>query len=350
RVIARLDRPPDWTRRDNTYKTAPPDNLADFGDFVYAVVNRYKGKIQHYQIWNEPNIWPEWGDRPTDPDGYAELLKVAYQRAKAADPNALILSAPLAQTLETGPRNLNELDYLEAMYRAGARDYFDIIMANAYGFDRPPPDPPHPQVLNFNRVQLLREAMVKNGDGSKGVWLNEFGWNAAPADFPPEKLFWRRVEETQQAAYTAEAISMARTWGWLGVINIWYFRQVGDILPNQADYYFRVVDTDFTPRLVYYRLQELAQSFHWAGPDLHQETSPALSLTGNWQFRINPLASGNGAAASSSPGDEAIFSFVGTGVSLQHNGGRGRLYVELDGRGAGLKQRDDGGSFVELGP
>jgi len=45
------------------------DNLADFGNFVAAVAGRYCGKVRYYQIWNEPNIYPEWGNRDADPAG-----------------------------------------------------------------------------------------------------------------------------------------------------------------------------------------------------------------------------------------------------------------------------------------
>ena len=78
RIVARLDRPPDWTRQDNTYKERPPDNLQDYGDYVYAFVKRYEGRVDYIQIWNEPNIFPEWGNRPVDPAQYVELLKIAY--------------------------------------------------------------------------------------------------------------------------------------------------------------------------------------------------------------------------------------------------------------------------------
>ncbi|MHB9034785.1 MAG: hypothetical protein ACYC6L_17280, partial [Anaerolineae bacterium] len=95
-IIARLDRPPAWSRAVGSaegWTMAPPDNYADFGDYVYAVVSRFKGRIRYYQIWNEPNIYPEWGDQPADPAAYVRLLQVAYQRAKEADPNCVIISA-----------------------------------------------------------------------------------------------------------------------------------------------------------------------------------------------------------------------------------------------------------------
>ncbi|MFH1486795.1 MAG: hypothetical protein ABIH46_12055, partial [Chloroflexota bacterium] len=338
RIIARLDRPPDWTREDNRYKTAPPDDFEDYGRFVAAVVSRYKGRIQHYQIWNEPNIWPEWGDRAVDPEGYVELLRVAYEAAKAADPNALVLSAPLAQTLEKTTRNLSELDYLDAMYRAGARDYFDILFANGYGFEFPPTDPPDPDVLNFQRVRLLRDVMVRHGDENKPVWLNEFGWNASPPDFPKDKLIWRRVTEEQQASYIAEGIRLARSWGWVGVVNVWYFRQVGDIPADRSDYYFRVVDTDFTPRLVYHKLKEIGDSLKVASIGLHEETNPAVKARGNWLPLLKGDASGGGVFASSNPGDTMTLAFQGTEVNLAYFGDEnsGRLTMRVDGQSYNL--------------
>ncbi|MBI2303185.1 MAG: cellulase family glycosylhydrolase [Chloroflexi bacterium] len=333
RLIVRLDRPPNWSRKDNQYPTAPPDNFKDYGDFVAAVVSRYRGRVEYYQIWNEPNIWPEWGARGVRPEEYVALLKVAYQRAKEANPNAVILSAPLAQTLEKSPRDLNEIDYLGAMYQAGARPYFDILLANGYGFDRPPQDPPDPAVLNFSRVMLLREVMVRNGDATKAVWLNEFGWNASPPTFPPEKLFWRRVTEEEQARYTYQGIQMARSWGWVGVVNIWYFRQVGDITADSSDYYFRLVDTDFTPRFAYYRIAELAQQLRVAPPGLQQETSPAAKKDGLWALQLVKGASGGTVLVSASPGDSLTFTFYGTEVALLYQGDAdaGMLEVTVDG-------------------
>ncbi|MDI7277576.1 MAG: cellulase family glycosylhydrolase, partial [Anaerolineae bacterium] len=166
-LIVRLDHPPAWTRADGIARGyfAPPDRVEDLGDFVAAVVGRYRGRVRYYQIWNEPNIYPEWGEQPVDARGYTRLLQEAYRRAKEADPDCVILSAGLAQTTEMGPRNLSDLVYLQQMYDAGARDYFDILGVQAYGIWTGPTD--HrvsPDRTNFARVQLTRAIMVKNGD------------------------------------------------------------------------------------------------------------------------------------------------------------------------------------------
>jgi hypothetical protein len=207
-------------------------------------------------LWNEPNLAAEWvPGKAVDPAGYAGMLKAVYPAVKSAHPGAVVLSAPLATTLE-GPEtrgNMNEIDYWNKLYDAGVKGNFDIASANAYGLDQPPEAPPDPKVLNFRRVELLREIIVKNGDASKPIWFDEYGWNASPESLPPEeKNLWRHVTLQQQADWTVAGIKYARkNWRWAGVISIWYFRQVGDIPPNKAEYYFQMVDPDFVVQPVY---------------------------------------------------------------------------------------------------
>ncbi|MCD6521131.1 MAG: hypothetical protein J7M05_14540, partial [Anaerolineae bacterium] len=357
-IVARLDRPPDWTRQDNTYKQRPPDDFADYGDFVYAFVKHYQGRIHYIQIWNEPNIFPEWGNQPVNPAQYVELLKVAYRRAKEADPNVYVLSAPLAYTLgqphpEPGKWiSMSDLQFLEEMYKAGAKDYFDILSANAFGMDRPPEDPPDPAVLNFQRVVLQRRIMERYGDREKAIWFNEYGWNAAPASFPPEKLIWGRVSEQQQAEYTVRGIELARRqWPWAGVFMIWYFRQVGNIPPERADYYFRMVDPAFVPRPLYFAVQDATRRLGVAQPGLHQETSPAVKRYGRWWNAIDRHALGRGYFWSDVPGASLTLTFDGVGVDLITRKGprAGRLLVSLDGRSVpGLPTNAQGQSYIDL--
>ncbi len=260
KLIVRVDRSPAWARPSNPRPEAPPGRFADFADFLATLAQRYKGRLFHYQVWNEPNLAQEWGSSP-EPQQYVELLRLSYTRLKEVDPEIRVLAAPLAITLERSPRALVELDFLQQMYDAGAQSFFDIMSANAYGLEYPPTAPPDPGVLNFRRVELLREVMERNGDGQKAVWFNEYGWNASPPDMDPAKLIWRRVTEKQQAEWTVEGIAFGRKhWPWAGVFCIWYFRQVGDIPPSSSEYYFRMVDPEFTPRLVYRAVQKASRT------------------------------------------------------------------------------------------
>jgi polysaccharide biosynthesis protein PslG len=357
-IIARIDRPPDWSRKDNTLKERPPDNLADYGDFIYEFVSHYRGRVRYIQVWNEPNIYPEWGDRPVDPAAYVDMLRIAYLRAKEADPNIVVLSAPLAITLgEPHPtpgkwRSMSDLQFLEEVYRAGAKDYFDILSANAFGMDAAPEAAPSPTVLNLRRVELQRAIMEKYGDGSKAVWFNEYGWNAAPVSMPTSALTWKRVDEDLQAEYTVRGVDWARkNWPWAGVFCMWYFRQVGQYTPDDAAYYFRVVDVDFTPRSLYYAVKDANARTEPPGPGAYEETNQAVVADESWTQVGAPRVGGGSYLESDVAGAAISFPFRGNALDLNTHVSPtgGRLLVTLDGHSApGLPKDASGRSFVDL--
>jgi polysaccharide biosynthesis protein PslG len=222
-VIARLGLVPAWARPDpreqeTTFNYIDPDHYDDFGDFVYAFVDRYKDRVDHIIIWNEPNLSFEWGLRPVDARAYVALLKVAYRRAKEADPNIVVLAGALAPTLEPAgsPAGLNDLIYLQQMYDAGAKDYFDALAAHAYGIRAPIDEAPNPSRVNFRRIELLRDIMQRNGDGDKPVYITEAGWNDSPR--------WNQaVTPTQRIENTLKALEWVKDKDWVEVLALWVF-------------------------------------------------------------------------------------------------------------------------------
>ncbi len=334
RIIARLDRTPEWARGEGTTQTAPPRDVDDYARFAAEVARRYQGRIQHFQIWNEPNLRSEWGDRPADPAAYLQLLRRAAAAIRAVNQDAVILSAPMAQTLDNANGNRTELSFVEELYRLGWQGDFDILSANAYGFDRPPEDPADPAVLNFARLDLLREIMVANGDEGKAVWIAEFGWNAAPASFPPEKLVWRRVSEQDQADFSARGLELARQRPWIGVVNLWYLRQVGDIsAADDAAYYFRAVDVDFTPRLLWFALRDAAQALGMPRSGWFEESAMQVRRTGQWRDVRDPQASGGVYMVPRADGAQVRFRFRGTELTgiFTGRGDCGTWTVTVDG-------------------
>jgi hypothetical protein len=269
-VVARLTSPPKWTRHDQDARGAfaPPDNVADYADFVEAVLRRYEGRVRYLQIWNEPNLTPEWGDCPTcgvDPEAYTKLLCAAYQRAKSVDPEAVIISGALGQTLTlnrfppTG--GINEFVFLQRMYNAGAGRCFDIMSVNDYGLYSGPTDRRlRFNITNFARPMYLRDVMVKNGDERKPIWIAEVGWNAVPND--PTIIQWGefgQVTTEQQGEYLVRAYQRIRNeWPWVGVAFTWFFKPADEHERNQAKYYFRLVDPDFTPLPAYNAIKAYA--------------------------------------------------------------------------------------------
>lgn len=355
-VIARVDRPPDWARApDSDVRSAPLDPHT-YADFLYTFIQHYRGRIHYIQVWNEPNLDIEWHPGlPVNAREYTTLLRLACGRAKEADPDIQILSAPLAIRTSDDPYRLavSDLTYLEEMYRAGAAPYFDILTANAYGIDDPPEAEPDPGRLNFRRVELQRLIMEKYGDADKAIWFNEYGWNAAPADWPAERLTWGRVTEEQQAAYTVRGIDYARQhWPWAGVISIWYFRQELSP-PTVAEYYFRMVNPDFTTMPVFAAVRDYASSLNKATPGWYEETSAPVRRRGDWQPAYSAARSGGAFLESSKPGSYIVVTFWGTDVALRvrRSPDGGRLLVSVDGvsgRGTSLPRNSLGQAYLEL--
>jgi polysaccharide biosynthesis protein PslG len=340
-IIARLSNPPTWCRSqgDAIGTQAPPDDLDDFGDFCEAVARRYRGRIRHYQIWNEPNIYPEWGQQPVDPEAYTELLKVGYTRIKAVCPECVILSGALAQTIPLGPRDLNDFLFMQRMYDAGAGEYFDILTMQGYGLWSGPTDRRmRPRVLNFSRPLYLREIMVRNGDADKPIWITEMNWNAPPADLS-DKPFGSVTPE-QQARYAVLAYQRAQEeWPWVGVVNIWFLKRASDAESGQAMYYFRLVEPDFTPMPVYEALKAYATQPPVVYPGVHQEDHWALRYSGDWETRREMQAQLGTAKYATGPSDASLeFTFAGSEVWLKAG----------PGAAAALVYRVDGGSEREL--
>lgn len=352
RVIARLDNTPDWARGANTSPQTPPTDPERFADFVVAFINHYKGRVQYLQIWNEPNLKAEWGGS-LDSAAYAAMLRKVYTKAKAADPTVVILSAPLAQTKDEGDRGLSDLVFLQQLYDAGFGDSFDILMANGYGFDQPPDTTPDPQELNLRRVELQRAIMERNGDANKPIWLNEYAWNASPPSLPAIEVPWQRVTEEQQVAYTIAGIRYMRDhWPWLGVINIWYFRQVGDIADTKGEFYFRMVDPEFAPRPLYNEIARATAPQRLALPGHYAPLSAALLTRGRWSTA--PASNGLAVAIqSASQGDTIDIHFQGNTLLLEgiRSPQGGRLGVLIDGSAdalQGLPKDDKGRHYLDF--
>ncbi len=337
-LIVRLDNPPAWSRADGNERgtLAPPDRVEDYGDFVAAVVERYRGRVRYYQLWNEPNIYPEWGEQPVDAAAYTRLLQEGYRRAKAADPDCVILSAGLAQTIETGGRNLSDLTFLQQMYDAGAQGHFDILSVQAYGLWTGPTD--HrlgADRTNFARVELVREIMVRNGDADKPIWATEIGWNAIPEGHPAVPIYGR-VPRDVQARFAIEAYERAQQeWPWMGVMNYWFLRRPSDSEKDQAWYYFGLLEPDFTPWPAYEALRNYLPNQRALYPGYQQESHWALDYAGGWE----PLSDANavlGGYRRGRSGDTLRFRLWGSTLDLVCFGQAdpAAVSVTVDGRPA----------------
>ncbi len=292
-LIAVLDTSPAWARasEDADEPSAPPLHYEDFGHFAAAFSARYSNTVAAYQVWDEPNIAPHWGNQFVDPVAYAFLLRTAAREIRAADSQAVIVAAALAPTTEPGGLNMNEVLFLRGMYGVGAARDFDVLAAEPYGFRTGPDDRRvHADLLSFSRVLLLREEMVDWGDREKPIWATAFGWNALPPDWAGRPSLWGTTTPEVQADYTVQAVERAQAeWPWMGVMLLPAFQP--DAPLDDPHWGFALLGPDESPTPLYEQLVERAKSPWFAGPGWYPVdstprttpvslTHPALSFQG----------------------------------------------------------------------
>jgi len=235
KLLVRLDKAPFWALTEagdaGKYSDTPPSDPALMGEFCGALAQRYAGRIAAYEVWNEPNLAREWGGRPPSPAEYVALLKACYTAIKAADPNAIVISAGLAPT-NTPDTSVAMLDdqYFQGIYAAGGAAYFDMLGVHAPGYGNPPERSPldcqndafwQGRVWCFRHVEDIRALMVAAGDSDKQIAVTEMGWTTDPVH---SDYSWYAVSEAMQADYLVRAFQYAKAnWQpWIGLMSMVY--------------------------------------------------------------------------------------------------------------------------------
>jgi hypothetical protein len=248
KVLFRVDHQPLWA---NHHNNGPPQNLDDFGRFCGALATRYQGKVSAYQVWNEPNLAREWARRQPSPAEYVELLKTCYTAIKAADPQAIVISAGLAPTGTDNQEAMPDDKFLRGMYEAGAAPYFDLLGLHAPGYKAPPELSPDEAAANpeyggqrafaFRHIEDMRAIMEEYGDGEKQIAIVEFGWTSDPRE--ASAYHWHAVSEEEKADYLVRAFEYAReNWSpWVGLMVVVYLADPA-WTPDHEQYWWAITE------------------------------------------------------------------------------------------------------------
>jgi GH35 family endo-1,4-beta-xylanase len=271
KVMLSIVRAPSWTRADGT--TGMPDNVTDMGDFVEALALRYKGKVQAYEIWNEQNLDHENGGSKESIDvaKYMELLIESYNRIKAVDPDAFVISGAPTSTGDSDTA-IDDIEYFRQMfsYKDGIiRSHVDGIGFHPSPSYNPPstlwPDNPGPgpgwrehPTHYFRHIENLKALMDEMGLGDFQVWVTEFGW--ATQNETPGYEYGNEISFDLQAEYVLEALRMTREeYPYVAALIIWnlnfsiLWNESKQPLHEQAS--FSILNADWSPRPVYNNLQ-----------------------------------------------------------------------------------------------
>ena len=258
KILLRVHGTPAWARPDDTALSYPPNKMSDFANFITALATRYQGRVAAYEIWNEPNLHYEWGYLHPDPADYTAMLKTAYTAIKKVDPEVLVISGGLATTGAGSDLAYGDLAFLQGMYDAGAKGYFDAFGSHPYAYGRSPDDDA-PDGLSLARVVEQHQVMAANGDGDTPIWITEVGW-VLQSNWDLGEHAAIGVTEEQQGQYLAETYAKAaREWPFVKAIFLFNldFSTVPWYPSAEPMRWYAILNPDRTPRPAYTALRQL---------------------------------------------------------------------------------------------
>ena len=196
---------PKWARTADDHVLMPPDNPADYGDFIRFLADRYKDQVAAYEVWNEPDGEEKtfWLTGP-DPVGYTRLVQATWRALNGASPRPkLILAGSVG----------NNYRWYEQLYDAGIAGHFDaagVHTDTACLVTKPEEYYREPDGrigrFSFTGYREVRQVMVDRGD-PKPIWMTELGWSTSPGKchLPNRTRDDAGVSETTQADFLKQA-------------------------------------------------------------------------------------------------------------------------------------------------
>lgn len=204
-VLLPLGLTPQWaSARPNEKSAYTPGNAAeaakmeDWRNYVRTVATRYKGRIHHYELWNEVNL-PMFYTGSTK--RLVELAQEMFIILKEVDSSNIVVSPSI-----TGDYGK---DWFDKYLQDGGGNYADVI---GFHFYVPTQEPE--VIPNF--VQDIRTIMGRHGLTKLPLWNTEAGWHIANTDGSSEVGApgkWKRLQPDEAANYVARALILGRVGG-----------------------------------------------------------------------------------------------------------------------------------------
>ena len=197
-----LDYEPAW---DPDRSPADEETLRYWERYVETMVARFKGQLNYWQAWNEPNI-TFWKPKPNARD-YAELLRRTYIAAKRADPEVKILGLNCSNI---------DLEFSERVFRYGGLNYCDVLAYQPYRIA--------PEAGHFEEVEALRELLEKFGQ-EKPIWFTEMGWASEHFAFSDAEDVFAERPMRRQAAFLVRYMAIIKA---VDIEKVFWFSQTAD--------------------------------------------------------------------------------------------------------------------------
>jgi hypothetical protein len=157
----------------------PPERVGEYCTFVAAVVDRYRGRVGAWEVWNEPNVSVRFWKGPAK-DYYA-LAKAGLDTVRRVDPECPAIAGGFFRAAP---------GFVKGMFASGALENAEHIAV-------------HPYAVNAKGVLKQYDkfaAMVKAQGFTGEIWVTEVG-------FPTGGLYPSRTTAKKAPALVTDTLT-----------------------------------------------------------------------------------------------------------------------------------------------
>jgi hypothetical protein len=297
-----------------------------FAAYARFAAARYRGKVRHYEIWNEWNGGMGQSNPTADmksAEAYLPLLRATHTAVKAADPGAIVIGGAVD----------GNVAWTERLVELGGMQHMDVLSIHPYMFHAGKDGTPENLVRYL--ADLGRRLAAKNAGAVPPLYITETGWPTAPVT--------GGVTAATAADYLVRAYFGVRTLPFVRGMW-WYELQNSGTDPRDIQHNFGLTDANLEPKPAYHAMRLVAPL---VARSVSGERLPAPG--GEWVVRLR-LADGSTVLALWAPGaakqvelavrlPSDASSWRSGGAlgyeardGLQLRGGWNRLALDLDGR------------------
>jgi len=216
KVIAVLAYSTDWVNEKRYISNA---NIVHFLNYVEKTVTHFKGRVDVWQIWNEPNF-SFWKGSNKD---FFELSKQAAAKIRETDPDAFIIGGGLWRT----PKG-----FILGMHKAGAFENLDAVSF-------------HPYAVTPRGSTKLHDDFIKLRDktGFTGeTWITEVGYPTS--GWYPTKVSLENFSSYIIKTIVPASVRGARTLFWYELFD--KYNRGEEIKKSESEYFFGLVYPDYS--------------------------------------------------------------------------------------------------------
>ncbi|MHB9057054.1 MAG: hypothetical protein ACYC2P_13065, partial [Paludibacteraceae bacterium] len=236
------------------------ESQAAFVRYVEFVARYFKGKVHHYEIWNEWNIGagniqpkpPFKGDSAA----YVRLLSKSYAAIKRIDPTAIVLGGAVSGW---------DAAWIDELLKNGAISYLDGLSIHPYSYNSYWEGRPEKLIDWLGTIE--EKIKKKSNVRMVPLYITEIGW--------PNHIDDLGTQPEVTANYLSRLFLLASAKPFINGIW-WYDFQDDGLNKNDPEHNFGLITYDGTPKPAWFMMRDIAGQLRLARFVSQLPTDPGL--------------------------------------------------------------------------